>query len=161
MHSRGAFVLEQVRAEPVEEAHVRAFLEQPVVHGAEDRAVGVGVVDHPSVRAARRLQSIWGPGRDMAREEPAGMQPRQVREQLAAAPDGIDGLRAGNKGPDGDGAVRVMRAEHREGVVMAARDDRLDDAGGEGRGQVRTPQLDRGAAAPVAGSASVRQISRA
>ena len=140
VHAGHALVLDRVRAEPVVEPDVRAFADEPVVERAQHRAVRVGVVDGPGPVAVRGAQPVCGAPRHRAFEEAGGVQARERREQVAVGGHRVDGVGAGNERAHHQRAGRLVQAEHREGIAVAALDDRVDRASG------RVP--DMGSASP-------------
>ncbi len=132
VHARDALVLDRVRAEPVVEPDVRAFADEPVVERPQHRAVRVDVVDGPRPVAVRGAQSVRGAPRHRAFEEARGVKARERREQVAGGRHRVDGVGAGNERAHHQRAVRLVQTQHREGIAVAALDDRFDRASGQG-----------------------------
>ena len=137
MHAVGALVVDRVRAHLVEEPQVAAFADVVVVHRPEHRAEGVGV-GHPPVAAGvagavlERLALRWsvsGPSK-----KPASWRRVEGAGGLVVEGEGLELVGAVDEGAGDELAAGLLRAEHREGIAVRARDDRLDLRGIEKAG---------------------------
>ena len=132
MHARGALVLDRMRAQPVVEHRVGALADEPVVERSQHRPERIRVVDRPRAVAVGGAQAIAHAPRQRALEEPAGVPPRQVREQRAVGGHGVERVGARDVRAKHRRAGDVVEAEHGERVAVAAFDDRFDRAGEQG-----------------------------
>jgi hypothetical protein len=124
MHPGNALVNDRVRTEAVVEIDLRSFAQQPVVDGAQHRAICVGVVDDPGVDLVARAQQVGNADLKASLEEAGVVAPVERGHRNAVAVEQFDLAGAGHEGADHGSAGRVVRSQHRERIAVAAGDDR-------------------------------------
>ena len=128
MRARAAFVQDRVRAKVIVQARVRPLTDQPVVHGAQYRAVGVRVIDDPVAAGVRCAQQIAGSARQLSFEKTRRVEAREPRQGLAVAGRRFELVGARDEGAEQPFPVFLVHAEHGKGIGMSAADDGRDRA---------------------------------
>ena len=128
MHAGDALLLEDVRAQLVEEAEVRALGRVVVVQRPEDGPERIRVDQRPRpCGIGRRITERLARGKlDRALEKPGLVAKRERAERTALKVSDADGFGAGNERTHHPVVADEVRAEHAERVVMLSRDDRRD-----------------------------------
>ncbi len=123
-----ALMLDRMGAHLVEEAQMRAFADEIVVHRPEDRPEAVRVGHGPFGVAAGRAITDRQNARqlDRAGEEARIVMPDQFTDLLAREIVGDNGFRAWDETARHMAGARLVHAEKGEGIAVAALDDCLN-----------------------------------
>ena len=126
MHAGDALMGDEMGAEPLIDALMRALGEEVVVERPEDRTEGVRVVELPAAAGIARPQLVEAAQReagDQPLEEAVIVLPGERAEKLALRRDDIQRLGMRYEGAHRRAGIRHVQAEHAEGVAMARADD--------------------------------------
>ncbi len=127
MHAVGALMVNDVRAEFVEQAQVRAFGDVVIIHWPKHRSERVWVFDVPFTPAVagpvyQRLAFLEG---NRAFEKPRRMPPLQRAARLTRQRQHFERVSVRHKRARGELATGLMHAHHGERIIVLSIDDRL------------------------------------
>ena len=123
-----ALMLDRMSAHLVEEAQMRTFADEIVVHRPEHWPEAVGIGDHPFVVATRGAVADRLQARDLddAGKETGIVAARQFADRLARQGMCGDSLGAWYEAAGDKAAVMLLQAEKGKGIAMCAVDDGLN-----------------------------------
>ena len=129
MRAAHSFVVNDMRAQLVEQPFVRSFREIMVVHRPQHRAIAIGV-DQRVIAAVGIPRDIsqWLAlfHRHLAPEQTIGMNAGQFPDGLALQRQSRDACRVRHHHAGGEALVRRMHAQGGEGIILPTRNQSVD-----------------------------------